>query len=602
MQNTIHSLGDLLKLCAFHIPEYQRAYAWESVHLAAFVDDLRQQTQTRRDNPEKGYFLGTVLLHEVEPKKVHIVDGQQRLTTAVIFAACALAQNSVHTGSMVSAASLRHAFVFDQVEQFQRLRTIKEDNPFFASYVLRLQAASTDPESPSSIRIKAAFDYFAREVKASEWEGLLQTLSTAKVMVYVVNSSADATLIFELQNDRGKRLTDLEALKSYLMHLVYLHAVNPDDLLQDIQTHFSHIYRTVEKLADVLSAPDEDSLLAYHCVAYLPWQEEEWRKPKVLVKRIIREMAPGKTVAEWVVSFAGELRTSFASTLEALDSRDALLPFAHLTIFGNLASFWPLLIKTYRTDKTPKKTAFSLSCRLMEVYAVRGYGFSVRSDTGLPYFYRFARDFSNDFGALNAYLHEASLTWNDIQNRFSAAIDRPSLYHSNKAETRYLLWRYENHLRAKSGQAAQPLSWREYLRPSDIRTRLSIEHIAAQNNPIATTQVSWVVGQPVEDFAEVALNRLGNLVIDYQSGNSAKGKGGFTDKLESLEERSTFLSQGELKQWASRETTQSLVWDVASIRARHRHLTEFVLLTWNPSTYFTLPAASSAPVAPDDDA
>lgn len=598
MQNTIHSLEDLLQLSAFHIPQYQRAYAWETEpQLAAFVDDLRQQTKTRRDNPGKDYFLGTVLLHEVEPKKVHIVDGQQRLTTSVIFAACALAQNNVLTGGKVSADALRHAFVFDQVKRFQRLRTIDEDNPFFGSYVLRLNTASITPESPSSFRIKEAFDYLAAEVKPHEWEELVHTLVTAKVMVYAVNSSADATLIFELQNDRGKRLTDLEALKSYLMHLVYLSAVNPDDLLRDIQTHFSHIYRTIEKLSGVLSAPDEDSLLAYHCAAFLPWRDEEWRKPKDLVKRIVREMPSGAAVADWVVSFSVNLRSSFAAVLEALESRDRHTPLAHLTIFGNLASFWPLLLKAYRSDISADKSSFCLACRLMEVFAVRGYGFSVRSDAGMSSFYGSARDFTGDFNALLHYLHSAS-AWYDISNRFSTALDRPSLYHTNKSATRYLLWRYENSLRAVPGQKAQPLAWREYLRPANDATSLSLEHIAAQNNPISSTKVSWVDGQPAEAFSAVALNRLGNLVIDFKSGNSAKGKGDFTDKLESLETRSTFLSQGELKQWASRDANQSLVWDVVSVRARHKHLTKFVLDTWNPSAYFkpTAPAAT----APED--
>jgi hypothetical protein len=598
VQNTIHSLEDLLKLSAFHIPQYQRAYAWDTKHqLPAFVDDLRQQSKTRHNNPGKDYFLGTLLLHEVGSKKIHIVDGQQRLTTSVIFVACALARGNVLTGSKVSVKGLRHAFVFDQVEGFQRLRTIDEDNPFFSSYVLRLNPASTNPESPSSIRIKEAFDYFAGEIAPHEWEELVHTLITAKVMVYAVNSSADATLIFELQNDRGKRLTDLEALKSYLMHLVYLNAVNPDDLLKDIQTHFSHIYRTVEKLSKVLSAPDEDSLLAYHCAAFLEWRDEEWRNPKDLVKRIVREMPSGATVADWVVSFSVNLRSSFADVLEALESRDKYTPLAHLTIFGNLASFWPVLIKTYRFDKSRDKTAFCLACQLMEVFAVRGYGFSIRSDAGQSSFYGYARDFSGDFSALFNYLHSAC-SWYDIPNRFSTALDRPSLYHTNKSAARYLLWRYENSLRAVPGQKAQPLAWREYLLPATDATSLSLEHIAAQHNPISSTKVSWVEGQPAEDFSAVALNRLGNLVIDFKSGNSAKGKGDFTDKLASLEAGSTFLSQGELKQWASRDANQALVWDIGSVRARQKHLAKFVSDTWNPSAYFK--PTTPAPTSPDD--
>lgn len=587
MENTIHTIENLLQLSAFSIPQYQRAFAWEQEsQLVAFLADLRQQTMTRRNNPAKDYFLGTFLLHEISPGQVHIVDGQQRLTTSVIFAACALAQENAFPVGKVNSKFLRHCFIYDNVRDFQRFRTIDEDNPFFRSYVLRLPDASIEADSPSSTRLKNAFDFFAKSVLHNEWEDLIHTLMTAKAMIYSVTNAADATLIFELQNDRGKRLTDLEALKSYLMHLVYINAVNPDDRLKVIQTHFAHIYRTVEQLAEVLSAPDEDSILAYHCAAYLSWSGNEWRRPKELVKKIVRSMSPGEPSADWVVQFAADLRASFAAVRSALESRDTAPEFAQLTIFGQLASFWPLIIKTYRTDTSDAKTSFRLACRLMEVFAVKGYGFSVRADAGQPALYNCARDFKEDFTELHNFLHSMS-SWYDIPARFEAGVDRPSLYSSNKAEARYLLWRYENHLRSKQGQAAQHLGWREYLQPVDNRTRLSIEHVAAQNNPIASTQAAWEEGQPVEDFSVIALNRLGNLVIDFQSGNSAKGNGDFSDKLELLEGLSTFLSQGELKKWATRNGQDHLTWDVTSIKQRHADLMDFVLETWNPSTYFT---------------
>ena len=103
------------------------------------------------------------------------------------------------------------------------------------------------PENNTIAVRKIGFAIMYNEVKPDEWVKLLKVLINAKVMVYSVQDSADATLIFELQNDRGKRLTDLEALKSYLMHLIYLHAKNPNDSLAIVQTHFSNIYRYIER-------------------------------------------------------------------------------------------------------------------------------------------------------------------------------------------------------------------------------------------------------------------------------------------------------------------------------------------------------------------
>ena len=69
----------------FNIPKYQRAYAWEEKkQLKDFLEDLNNQ-RIGRD-----YFLGTILFQEKSGKEggfelIDIVDGQQRITTIIIF-------------------------------------------------------------------------------------------------------------------------------------------------------------------------------------------------------------------------------------------------------------------------------------------------------------------------------------------------------------------------------------------------------------------------------------------------------------------------------------------------------------------------------------
>ena len=588
MENSIHSLQNLFKLSFFAIPQYQRAYAWDvDKQVATFLDDLRQQVFARQTNPGKTYFLGTLLLHDSGADQIHVVDGQQRLTTSVIFIAAALAAHKerlVISREIVKEKILREYFIYSEVEDRQKFQTIEEDDPFFRSQILKINSAKITDESPSSRRIKAAFDFFINNVGDEEWCDLLETLISAQVMTYAVGTPADATLIFELQNDRGKRLTDLESLKSYLMHLVYLNARNPDDSLRDIQTQFSKIYRCVEKLGATPKAPNEDAILAYHVAAWLNWTGDEWRNPKILIKKNLVGKSE-KSVTDWILKFVAELHETYKSTLALLTNLDQYRPLSELYVLDRMAVFWPLVLKAYGKDKSADKHHFHLACRLMEVYAMRGFGISnLRSDAGLSSLYLKAKEFDEDFDALFSHLH-AMCYWYDIEERFLAGLDRPNLYKSNKRDTRYLLWRYENHLRTQPGQQVGALPWKQFLFPANDASRLSIEHIAAQNNPLSSTEVEWNDGE-VKLYSDVALHRLGNLVLDSKSANSSKGKFDFTDKLESLSNNSTFLSQGELIRWAEPKGEQ-LQWHVAAVKARHADMRSYAIKAWNPSNYYT---------------
>ncbi len=590
MQNTIHSLEDLFALNTFRIPQYQRAFSWEEdPQLDAFLDDLRQQVNTQKKSLNKHYFLGTFLLHEEEigagQKVVNIVDGQQRMTTTVVFIATALA---LHAAGKISFANekhkvLRRCFVYDEEKECQKFHTIQEDDPFFQSAILGFSAATCKQDSPSSRRLKEAADFFTKKVATEEWEALIYALKTAKVMVYAVDSAEDATQIFELQNDRGKSLTSLEALKSFLMHCVYLHSSNrADDRLAALQTQFSKIFRIVESLAEWKRTPDEDQLLANHCTAFLQWSEKDYNNPKHLVKATIKAMN-GTGVITWIEHFVGSLVESYRTIEEIFSKRDELREFSELLLLNRMGSYWPLILKTWRHDKSKDKTDFRKTCRLLEVFTFRGYAVAnLRADTGFSSFQTMARDFTGDFAALFNELSAMSTDY-DLDNRFAAGLDKTYFYRSEGKDALYLLWRYENSLREQPGSIQPPLSWRDFAEPRSYAAKFSVEHIAAQENPIAESVVSWGDGEP-QRFREVALDRLGNLVIDSISPNASKGNRDFANKLESLSAKSSYLSQGELIDFL--QNRDRLIWDVEAIRARHEHLIAFARKTWNPNTWY----------------
>lgn len=60
----------------FVIPEYQRAYAWGERQFSQFIEDLREC--------DENYYLGHFLFEQCEDT-LYVIDGQQRLTTCIIF-------------------------------------------------------------------------------------------------------------------------------------------------------------------------------------------------------------------------------------------------------------------------------------------------------------------------------------------------------------------------------------------------------------------------------------------------------------------------------------------------------------------------------------
>lgn len=593
MKDTIYSLAELFSFNAFRIPQYQRAYSWDvDPQLSAFLEDLRQQVKAKIKDPHKHYYYGTFLLHEEDlgggKSIVNVVDGQQRITTAIIFFAKALALHSAGRSIFDSENTelLRRTFIHDEVAGTQKFHTIKEDDPYFRSKILEISCTDCPAKSASMRRLQDSYDFFEKAVKLDEWESLVKALKTAQVMVYVVNSPKDATQIFELQNDRGKSLTSLEALKSFLMHCIYLHSAEQaaNDRLSDLQNIFSKIYRTVESLEDLQRVPDEDQILVYHCTAFLKWTDKnEYSNPKKLVKSSIKSLEEMEVVP-WIEQFVGSMVDSYQTIHDLFEQRDELIEFTELLMLGRMASFWPLVLKAWRYDKTPNKQLFRTTCRLLEVFSFRGYAVAnLRSDTRVADLHAAARTFDGNFRSLYSNLCDMC-HGHDLDRRFAAGLDSAYYFHAEGSDGRYLLWRYENYLRDQPGKIQPILSWRDYLEPRNHGAKFSAEHIASQNHPLSQKVVSWTEGEE-KPFREVALHRLGNLVLDSISPNASKSNDEYADKLVKLSEDSQYLSQGELIRFVKDRTNP--VWDIEAVRLRHKHMIEYAMKTWNPKTWFS---------------
>jgi uncharacterized protein with ParB-like and HNH nuclease domain len=285
----------------FRVPDYQRGYAWEKDQLNDFLEDLELLSRG------SVHYTGNMVLQHVEDTEVkdkfgktysvyNVVDGQQRLTTIVLLLAAIrkeliqldkhdLAEGIYNTYLAATNCSDRplpkltlnsdcHQFFFDNVLQdhshldgirIHSHRNLKVAVEHFFNYLSKRKDASKDD-----------YRHWLEDLKDKVCEQLVLT-------VYPVQRDADAGVIFEVMNNRGKPITEVEKTKNYLLYLASkLELPDPQDLCKQINDAWTRIFTTLMSSG---CATREDDLLRVHwLMAYDP-EEKRWNGCKSIKNR-----------------------------------------------------------------------------------------------------------------------------------------------------------------------------------------------------------------------------------------------------------------------------------------------------------------------------
>ena len=573
-QKRISELFDGRKI--FNIPKYQRAYAWEEQQLKDFVEDIENQ------KPDRSYFFGTILF-QAQPRRerfeiIDIVDGQQRITTLIIFMKLLLAEQE-KSGNDVTMLKDTYIQIYDRY----KLRVLDTDNDFFISYILQdNRPDDSQVHTPSQRRLLEAKDFLSQAIKArlDKIEEFINTIESMKVLTYSVEDKAEATLIFETTNDRGKSLTSLEKTKSFLMHKTYIVSDNPETELDTLQNRFSEIYRSYEEIE---SRVDEDSILQYHFIAFEEWHSKsDYQRPVQMIKQKVNGLINEDSTAEaatFIDRCSLQLKESFETVRTLFTSRESYL----LDIFAlsRQATFYPLLIKTYRLDDSDAKDNFKRVAQLVEIICFRLSIIRSRADKGREFLYGLTRDFNGNFQRLIRKLQNF-ITFNCGNFAFERYLLSPS-FHSdvNLNDQRYLFWKYENYLREKNGYS-EMMSYDEFTNTKP-RSRFSMEHILPQNpkesKVVEDDSILSTTDFESPEFKENYLHSIGNLTIDPISANAGKSNQNFPYKNQRYFCRAPLMAQNELIDFLNDKTGK---WDTVSISNRVRMIRLFALERWNP--------------------
>ncbi len=562
----------------FNIPEYQRAYAWEKSQLTDFVEDIQNQ------KVDRSYFLGTVLFEEKGLEKnyeiIDIVDGQQRITTIIIFMAVLiqkLREESTNEDELEDIDLLFETYVKHK-KQF-KLRALEEDNDFFRSYIVGENNGKDYIRTPAQRRLYKARKYFVKymsQLNKDELNAIRKKIDeNSRVLVYSVKDTAEATLIFETTNDRGKGLTNLEKIKSFMMYKSYVASEDtPEQLLNTIRTRFSDIYKEYEKYENRI---DEDSILQYHFIAHQNWSGKEYQQYVGQVKEMVnRSIAKGNdsSALTFIDNYTMELKETFIAVHEILKSN--LSELRDIFILSRTGNFWPLLIKTFKLDETEGKEKFKRVAKLLEIYSFRVYAVNQnRGNTGQSKLYSYAKNFTGDFANLEQLLKKVISDYSS-NNIFKSNLSDSYIYDwMSTRDLSYFFWKYENYLRTTKQPKSSPMSEEEFI-TNDSKFKLSIEHIASQNPKKTIVKDISILPELSDEFKEEFLHSIGNLTIDPQSANSSKGNKIFEDKNEKYFRRAPFKTQNELEDFMVEKE-----WTKESIVERKEILIEFALNQWN---------------------
>ena len=312
------SLDSLFKEKIFRIPDYQRGYAWQREQLSDFWEDLVNLADDR------SHYTGVLTLKVIPKNKIakeekefwlvddhsyqlfHIVDGQQRLTTFVIFLQSfvevikALPENAsksdseIYVTDSLSVAALQERYLFRVKPTGDHFRTYKfgytEDNPsydYLRYRILGEPGAGFLQETFYTLNLSNAKHYFHEQfAELHSKEGIEGLQAVYKTLVkrflfneYIIRDEFDVFVAFETMNNRGKKLSDLELLKNRLIYLTTLYGddeldpASRSNLRNSINDAWKEIYHQLGR--NKQHPLNDDDFLKAHWTMYFKYSRQK---------------------------------------------------------------------------------------------------------------------------------------------------------------------------------------------------------------------------------------------------------------------------------------------------------------------------------------
>jgi hypothetical protein len=544
----------------YFVPPHQRDYSWSADEIDRLFSDVDQALAERAEE----YFLGLMVFKPEGRDRFVILDGQQRLATAILILA-AIREWLRSRGLQTDADQIQNEYLARRelggLALEPRLVLNRTNNPSFEKYVVAelpdaeiiADLRSLRPHDPDRklleatlhcrTRVRELASKAPKEKAAERLFSLTRFLeANVKVVRLVVPNEANAYTVFETLNDRGLDLTALDLVKNYMFGRAEGRTVLPG--LQD---------QWLQMMNNLISVRADDFLKTW-------WTSRHGRVQTAQLFPRFRDSI--RLVPEVTKTAADMLRASEQyAALEIADdplwadfSETAKGHIRALKVLGSAQMHPVLLAALVRWD--PREIERLL--RLLEVIIVRyqliGGGRTGKLEIGCA---RLAVAIYSD---KVKSAREAAIFISDLMpsnTEFQAAFGSAEERSAPKA--RFLLTRLESQARVAAGKA----DLGSELEP---RATLTVEHVLPKN-----PGESWkpaLAKHPM--FAEEHTHRLGNLCLLTQI-NRRLGNLSFTDKQETYAKSELLLTN---------EIARAARWTPSELEERQRRLAKLAVAIW----------------------
>ena len=265
----LQTLPSIFKGRLLTIPDYQRGYAWDDKQVKEMLKDIDHLIDAGTD---MRHYTGTLVLSQpenVEQDEYHVVDGQQRLTTLVILLCLLVEYLPEDERDEFSSNYLRRG---ERGSDRSVLRLNSETRLFFERVVMDDGNAANELATlEAHVRLLSArkiiYSWLRNRINSSTSAQAIKNTVESKLgfLVYAPKEDAETGIMFEVINNRGKALSELEKVKNYLIYCcVKLQATT---LRESINVDWSDILKNLNT-AKKTSPADEGAFLRYCVVVH----------------------------------------------------------------------------------------------------------------------------------------------------------------------------------------------------------------------------------------------------------------------------------------------------------------------------------------------
>lgn len=212
----------------FFIPPYQRNYEWSESQCKAFFDDVLQLTAKNSDGKEEEHFFGSIVYFYDsqtaigEPRKAILIDGQQRITTTMLFLIAI--RNTLKDKNKADGIDELYLMNRRSSENLKiKLKQVEADWPSYMSIILNDNNGMNKDSA-----VYRNYSYFLQRISSLEDHsdaflekmvncGLAFFRVVQIVLDYPQNKWENPQEIFESLNSLGKPLSLSDLIRNYLL-------------------------------------------------------------------------------------------------------------------------------------------------------------------------------------------------------------------------------------------------------------------------------------------------------------------------------------------------------------------------------------------------